>query len=150
MNQDNVYKYLGLGVVTILAIYIGVKSLSFQVKMIEGMTNNTQTTSNNDFILIENMASTSAENVKKNNDKLSDIIAVNKYRSDYENLLISLEEYSNIMMFSAILETGKAISENGIGKKIPSTAYNSMVTANTFKSFIDSLNSSMKYVDRKK
>ena len=42
MNEDNIYKYLGLGVVAILAIYIGIKSLSFQAKLIEGMTNNNQ------------------------------------------------------------------------------------------------------------
>lgn len=148
-DNDEIYKYLGLTVAVILAIYIGVKSLSFQVKLIEGMSNST-TNKTNDFLLIENMANTSAENVKKQNDKLNDIISVSKYRSDYENLLISLEEYSNIMIFSKIVSVGKQVSDNGIGKDITPQIINDMNVANTMKAFVDTLNSSMKYIDRKK
>jgi len=148
MNEDSIYKYLGLGVVSILAIYIGIKSLSFQAKVIEGMTN--KSPQSEEFILIENMANTSAENVKKQIDKLNDIIAVNKYRTDYENLLIAIEEYANIMMFSKVVSIGKQVSDTGIGKNIRPETINDMNVANSIKSFIDTLNSSMKFIDRKK
>lgn len=148
MSEDSIYKYLGLGVVSILAIYIGVKSLSFQAKVIEGMTNKSQ--NSEEFILIENMANISAENVKKQIDKLNDIIAVNKYRTDYENLLIALEEYANIMVFSKIVNIGKQVSDTGIGKNIRPETINEMNIANSIKSFIDTLNVSMKFIDRKK
>ena len=151
ISQDNIYKYLGLAVAAILAVYIGVKSLSFQVKLIEGMTNNTTSgVQSGDFILLENMANVSAETVKKQNDKLSDIISVSKYRTDYENLLISLEEYSNIMIFSKVVNIGKKVSDNGVGKDITPQIINDMNIANTMKTFVDTLNSSMKYIDRKK
>lgn len=148
MSEDSIYKYLGLGVVSILAIYVGVKSLSFQAKVIEGMTNKSQ--QSEEFILIENMANTSAENVKKQIDKLNDIIAVNKYRTDYENLLIALEEYANIMMFSKVVSIGKQVSDTGIGKNIRPETINDMNVANSIKSFVDTLNVSMKFIDRKK
>lgn len=150
INQDNIYKYLGLAVASILTIYIGVKSLSFQVKMIEGMTNQTDQSKSGDFVLLENMANSSAENVKKQNDKLSDIISVSKYRKDYENLLIALEEYSNIMIFSKIVSIGKQVSDNGIGKDVTPQIINDMTIANNIKSFVDTLNTSMKFIDRKK
>lgn len=148
MSEDSIYKYLGLGVVSILTIYIGVKSLSFQAKVIEGMTNKSPQT--DEFILIENMANASAENVKKQIDKLNDIIAVNKYRTDYENLLIALEEYANIMMFSKVVSIGKQVSDTGIGKNIKPETINEMNIANSIKSFVDTLNHSMKFIDRKK
>ena len=150
INEDEIYKYLGLAVVAILAVYIGVKSLSFQAKLIEGMANGNTTTQSGDFTLLENMANTSAETVKRQNDKLNDIMSVNKYRSDYENLLIALEEYSNIMMFSKVVSIGKQVSDNGIGKDITPGMITDMNVANGIKSFIDTLNTSMKYIDRKK
>lgn len=153
MSEDNAYKYLGLAVAGILTIYIGVKSLSFQVKLIEGMSNpitNTTASKSNEFVLIENMANTSAENVKKQNDKLNDIISFDKYRKDYENLIIALEEYSNIMIFSKVVSIGKQVSDNGIGKDITTSIINDMNVANSMKNFVDTLNSTMKYVDKKK
>jgi len=64
MSEDNIYKYLGLGVVSILAIYIGVKSLSFQAKLIEGMTNNSDKVT-----LLENTTNISDEKIKQENEK---------------------------------------------------------------------------------
>ena len=155
-NDDNTYKYLALGVVGILVIYILIKTLSFQGKMVEGLTNqdgssaSSNASSTNDFVLLENSASTLFQNLKTQNDKLSDIISIDKYRTDYENLLMSLEEYRNVMMLGKVISVSDKINKNGIGKNINLDIINEIETANKLKSFIETLNVSMKYVDRKK
>lgn len=146
-NENDIYKYLGLALVVLFVIYIIIKTLTFQANIVEGLTNPTET---NDFALLENSANTSSQNIKKQNDKLNDIISISKYRTDYENLLISLEEYTNIMMFSKVIDVGNMASANGIGKNVTSEIIKHMDTANTLKAFVDTLNASMKYIDRKK
>ena len=42
--EENIYRYLGLGVVILIALYILIKSLTFQGKIIEGLTNSTTVT----------------------------------------------------------------------------------------------------------
>lgn len=143
MNEDNIYKYLGLGLVATIAIYIGIKTLAFQAKLIEGMTNSNQS---NQVSLLENTANISYENIKKENEKLNDILAIDKYRTNYENLIISLEEYTNIMMFNHVTLIGNQINL----KKSASEIIPVMQQANTIKSFVDTLNATMKFIDRKK
>jgi len=145
-NEDEIYKYLGLGVVLILTIYVGARTLKFQTNMIEGLENQN---ANNEFNILENSAKTLYENIKIQNDKLKDIIAIPKYRTDYENLLMTVEEYSNSMILSKVISISDKINKNGIGKNITQEILNDMDTTNKLKSFIDTLNATMKYIDRR-
>jgi len=145
-NEDEIYKYLGLGVVLILTIYVGARTLKFQTNMIEGLENQN---ANNEFNILENSAKTLYENIKIQNDKLKDIIAIPKYRTDYENLLMTVEEYSNAMMLSKVISVSDKINKNGVGKNITQEILNDMDTTNKLKSFIDTLNATMKYIDRR-
>lgn len=153
-NKDETYKYLGLAIALLFVIYIGGKTLKFQSNMIEGLTTQSNPSSQqpdkNDFVLLENSAKTLFENIKTQNDKLNDIVAVEKYRTDYENLLMVLEEYTNTMMLGKVISVSNKINENGVGKNINWGIISEMDSANKLKSFIDTLNSSMKYIDRKK
>ena len=148
INQDNIYKYLGLGVVTILAVYIGIKTLTFQAKMIEGMTtqsNQKKPTVTDEIanILLNSSSSSTASELKNINNKLNDILAVSKNRTDYENTIIALEELCNTMMFAYVQQSATDISKNN-------SMASSMYTATGLKSFIDTLNATMKYIDKKK
>jgi len=145
-NEDEIYKYSGLGVVLILTIYVGARTLKFQTNMIEGLENQN---ANNEFNILENSAKTLYENIKIQNDKLKDIIAIPKYRTDYENLLMTVEEYSNAMMLSKVISVSDKINKNGVGKNITQEILNDMDTTNKLKSFIDTLNATMKYIDRR-
>lgn len=149
LTQDNIYKYLGLGVVSILVIYIGVKTLTFQAKMIEGMTNQTTQTKPTMVdeianILLNSSSSTSTTELKNINNKLNDILAVSKNRVDYENAIIALEELCNTIMFAYVQKTADDASKNKV------SIHQNIATANQFKAFIDTLNASMKYIDKKK
>jgi len=114
--------------------------------MIEGLENQN---ANNEFNILENSAKTLYENIKIQNDKLKDIIAIPKYRTDYENLLMTVEEYSNAMMLSKVISVSDKINKNGVGKNITQEILNDMDTTNKLKSFIDTLNATMKYIDRR-
>ncbi|MEX0597507.1 MAG: hypothetical protein WD512_13515 [Candidatus Paceibacterota bacterium] len=146
--EDNVYRYLGLGVVILIAMYVLIKSLTFQGKILEGLTNSpTETT---EISLLNTIASKSTENISGQNDKLQDILAVEKYRTDYENLIISLEEYTNIMMFSKVLGIGSKVAGLSKGQAVTDDILSEVDKANKLKMFIDTLNSSMTFIDKSK
>jgi len=157
-NKEELYKYLGLSIAVILVVYIGVKTLKFQSKMVEGLTTQTKSSqpattaaSNlNDFVLLENSAKELFDNIKTRNDKLNDIISIEKYRSDYENLLMVLEEYTNNMMFGKIITVSNKVQQNGVGKNLTWEILYEIDNANKLKTFVETLNSTMKYIDRKK
>ena len=150
-NDDNTYKYLALGVVGILVIYILIKTLSFQGKMVEGLTNqdgsSASSNTSNDIRFLDNQTTIIFQKLKNLNDTASDVLSIDKYRTDYENLLMSLEEISNNMILMKIMVIGDNIASK---KDINVDIINNIETVNKLKSFIETLNVSMKYVDRKK
>jgi len=147
--ENNIYKYLGLTIVILFFIYIVVKSLNFQVKIIEKLTNNTTNNDDND-VLTNNVASKMNDDIKNKNDKNIDIMNINKYRTDYENIIISLDEYTNNMMFLKIMNVGAKINKLSNKENINSYIMSDITDTNQLKQFLDSLNSTMKYIDSKK
>ena len=106
--EENIYRYLGLGVVILVALYILIKTLTFQGKIIEGLTNSTTETTSDpttsaEISLLNTVTSKSTEGITAQNNKLQDILALDKYRTDYENLIIALEDYVNVMMFAKVV-----------------------------------------------
>lgn len=146
--EDNVYRYLGLGVVILIAIYILMKSLTFQGKILEGLTN--PSTEATEISLLNTVVSKTTENINGQNNKLQDILAVEKYRTDYENVIISLEEYTNIMMFSKVLSIGSKVAGLSHGQTVTDDILSEVDKANKLKLFIDTLNSSMTFIDKSK
>jgi len=130
-NDDEMYKYLGLGVVFVLVIYIGVKSFKYQSKitnMIEPFTSNN---------------TTQLENIVKMNRDLYDTHVKND-RTSFENTLILLEEYSQYQILNQLL-----FINNKIIRKKNESLESNMKEINQYKTLIDTLNSSMKFIDRK-
>jgi len=146
--EENIYRHLGLGVVILFAIYVLIKSLTFQGKILEGLTNST--TEKTEISLLNTVASKTNENITGQNNKLQDVLAVEKYRTDYENLIISLEEYTNIMMFSKVLNIGSKVAGLSSGQVVTDDILNEIDKANKLKLFIDTLNSSMTFIDKSK
>ena len=44
INSDSIYKYVGLFIVSLFVIYIVLRTLNFQAKIIEGMATGSSTT----------------------------------------------------------------------------------------------------------
>jgi hypothetical protein len=151
--EDNVYRYLGLGVVILIAIYILMKTLTFQGKIVEGLTNgsgSTSPTEGAEISLLNTVTSKSTESITGQNNKLQDVLAVDKYRTDYENLIIALEEYTNIMMFSKVVGIGGKIANLQKGQAVTDDILTEVDKANKLKTFIDTLNGSMSFIDKTK
>lgn len=152
--EENIYRYLGLGVVILIALYILIKSLTFQGKIIEGLTNSTEATSDPtssaEISLLNTVTSKSTEGITAQNNKLQDILALDKYRTDYENLIIALEDYVNVMMFAKVVGIGAKVSTLSNGQPVTNGIIEDMEKANKLKEFISTLNVSMSYIDKSK
>ena len=153
--EENIYRYLGLGVVILIALYILIKSLTFQGKIIEGLTNSTTVstsdpTSSAELSLLNTVASKSTEGITAQNNKLQDVLALDKYRTDYENLIIALDDYANVMMFAQVLGVGAKVSKLSNGEPVTNGIIEDMEKANKLKEFISTLNASMIYIDKSK
>ena len=152
--EENIYRYLGLGVVILVALYILIKTLTFQGKIIEGLTNSTEATSeptsSAEISLLNTVTSKSTEGITAQNNKLQDILALDKYRTDYENLIIALEDYANVMMFAKVLGIGAKVSTLSNGQPVTNGIIEDMEKANKLKEFISTLNASMSYIDKSK
>ena len=152
--EENIYRYLGLGVVILVALYILIKTLTFQGKIIEGLTNSTEATSeptsSAEISLLNTVTSKSTEGITAQNNKLQDILALDKYRTDYENLIIALEDYANVMMFAKVVGIGAKVSTLSNGQPVTNVIIEDMEKANKLKEFISTLNASMSYIDKSK
>ena len=152
--EENIYRYLGLGVVILVALYILIKTLTFQGKIIEGLTNSTEATSeptsSAEISLLNTVTSKSTEGITAQNNKLQDILALDKYRTDYENLIIALDDYANVMMFAKVVGIGAKVSTLSNGQPVTNGIIEEMEKANKLKDFISTLNASMLYIDKSK
>ena len=134
MELDNIYKYLGLTIVAIIALYIILKSLTFQARVIEGLTSSSNEATDKDKVPAA---------IKSHTTALLDGLLIDKYRSSYDDTIIDLEENINATLLSSILKNAELISSD------PSSdaSQKSIVTLNNLKAFKDTLNESMKYLD---
>ena len=139
--EENIYRYLGLGVVILVALYILIKTLTFQGKIIEGLTNSTTETTSDpttsaEISLLNTVASKSTEGITAQNNKLQDVLALDKYRTDYENLIIALDDYANVMMFAKVLGVGAKVSKLSNGEPVTNGIIEDMENANKLKATV--------------
>ena len=132
----------------IFVSYILIRTLRFQSKIFEGLTNSTKP-----VISKENngkLSDTINSNIKNVNIKMSEVLSLDKYKTNYENLIISLEEYSNAMMFAKIMRIGNKIGLLTKDDHITDDIIHEIDNANKLASFIDTLNVGMKFIDNTK
>ena len=149
--EKDVYQYLGLCTMIIFVSYILIRTLRFQSKIFEGLTNSTKSTKS--VISKENngkLSDTINTNIKNVNIKMSEVLSFDKYKTNYENLIISLEEYSNTMMFAKIMSIGNKIGLLTKNDHITDDIIHEIDNANKLASFIDTLNIGMKFIDNTK
>ena len=139
MESDDIYKYLGLLVVVVFVVYIVIKTMNFQLKMVEGFTASDTTSS----------ATTDKNKVpdaiKNNTDKVSDALLTDKYLRAYEDTIIDLSANIDMYILSEVLKNAESISSDP-----GSTPNQTIITKlNNAKTFSDTLNQAMKTLDKK-
>lgn len=138
MNTDNIYKYVGLFIISLFIIYIVLRTLNFQVKLIEGMATGTSSSATpNDKEKI-------ADAISANTTFAEDSLLISKYQKSYEDIIINLENNINFFMLGAIINNGETISK----KPMDPASIALINSINSLKTFKDTLNDSMTFLDK--
>ena len=142
MNADFVYNLCIFIVIGILS-YIVFSSLNFK----EGMQNKSGDSNNNDSNTTSNTSSSSSNgvggnaaaygaNVKAQMVKIQDTLLISKYRTDYENVIINMDDLVNNLMLQTTLSIDQANPQDGL-KKLAGLN-NAKIALNSVMKFIDS------------
>lgn len=136
MKENDMIMYIGLISLVLFLFFIISRVFTFQTSMIEGLSNKD---SQSQPI---NVTVGKVENINKVSE---DHLFIEKYRSDYEDLIIHLEETTNLDMMRLIKEHGNNIEQ---GKTVDEQM-KTIKKINELNQLKESLNSSMKYIDGK-
>jgi len=141
MESDDIYKYLGLLLVVVFVVYIVIKTMNFQMKVLEGfglkdVSNATGVSTDKDKV---------PEVIKNNTNKAGDALLIDKYLKAYEDTIIDLDANIDMYILSQVLENAETISADP-----GSIESQSIITKiNAAKSFNESLNHAIKVLDKK-
>jgi hypothetical protein len=139
MNSNyeyDLFKLNGIIIFICFLAYICVKSLTFQTSIIEGLTNNDGGGEN-----IGSGAATFSTKISARTAQLKDRLNIEKYRKDYENVIIHLDDYITGIMLGDILSmNADNISQDEVVKM--------MERINVLKQGKESLNVIMAGVDK--
>ena len=108
--------------------YILFRGLNFNLQVKEGMTTGSDGTAGS--------AATYASTIKAETVKLHDTFLISKYRKDYENVILNLDDYINMLM----LQTATTIDTNNPGPSLSklSEMNNAKTALNNVMKFVDS------------
>jgi hypothetical protein len=131
-------KTMGVLIVAFMTVYVIITL--FQPKnnrIIEGLTNEDGTSSRTGEA---GSAASYADSIKAQVTKIQDELLVPKYRKDYENTIIHMDDLVGTMMI-------KQIQNMTFGGSDPKALMLSLNNLNTLKSAKESLDVAMKYLD---
>ena len=128
---DKLLQFLGCAIVIIIALYIIMALLKDQTKILEGLTNISSDSSNTALL------------IKDNTTKTLDTLLIDKYRGNYEDVIINMHDWCDAQILDSIV-SGKLDCQNGCNEKLMLKIKN----INDLESFKSSLNKTMKYLDK--
>ena len=141
IETDKLYKYIGLGVIGIFILYIILRTLKFQLNVVEGLTTMSSSASapigTNTDVINTPIA------IDNNSTMVEDTLLINKYQKSYEDTIIALDKSVDFSILQTILKNAESISVNP-------TSNDSMQTitmVNNLKQFKDSLNEAMTFMN---
>jgi len=117
--------------------YLLFRGLNYNLNFKEGLTTDTTTTTTTTTVTdgIAGNAATYAAVIKAETVKLQDTFLISKYRKDYENIILNLDDYADALMLKTALN---------IDKNNPTNALYLISMINQGKT---GLNSVMKFID---
>ena len=136
IKDNNFYRIIGLAFIILTVIAVGVNVVRGQGKVIEGLTNN-------DSSIITDRDKI-PDAVKSNNDKLSDSLLINKYRTTYEDTIIDLDKTVSLGIIKMLINSAETLSKDPNS----SDAIEIIKSVNEMKKFRDSLNAAMTILDK--
>jgi hypothetical protein len=142
MNQEEIFKIIGIIVVCFFIIYMTLKMFSLQSQVIEGLTNpdGTVSTSTNLSSGEAGNAVSYAASIKSYVVKLQDELLISKYRKDYEAVIINLDDYIGYLMIK------QTLNMNLSGDM--ATNIKAIENLNILRNSKESLNATMSFLDK--
>jgi len=90
--------------------YVLFRNLNLNLNFKEGLDNNTSTTTTPSTTVTSGIAGDAAAyaaTIKAETVKLQDTFLITKYRKDYENVILNLDDYANALMLKTALNIDK-------------------------------------------
>jgi hypothetical protein len=141
IETDKLYKYIGLGVVGIVLLYIILRTLKFQLNVVEGLTTMSSSASapigTNTDVINTPIA------IDNNSTMVEDTLLINKYQKSYEDTIIALDKSVDFSILQTILKNAESISVNPTSNDSIQT----ITMVNNLKQFKDSLNEAMTFMN---
>jgi hypothetical protein len=134
ISENELYKFIGLAVVLLFLISMGVKMFNYQTKIVEGMTNSTNT----DIDKI-------ADSISGATDRVDTQLAIQKHRPHYEDMIIALDTNCADNILYSIMINGEAISKNPTSEE----SQKAITNLNNLAQFRTTLNDAIKHLDKK-
>lgn len=132
----NLFMFLAICIV----VYIFFRSLNYNLNFKEGLT--TSSTSTNSTPVSTNVADGIAGNaaayaatIKAETVKLQDTFLISKYRKDYENVILNLDDFINCVMLKTALTVDKNTPQPTLSKL--SELNQAKVALNNVMKFVD-------------
>jgi hypothetical protein len=142
IETDKLYKYIGLGVVGIVLLYIILRTLKFQLNIVEGLTTMTSSSASSPIGTNTDVINTPIA-IDNNSTMVEDTLLINKYQKSYEDTIIALDKSVDFSILQTILKNAESISVNP-------TSTDSIQTinmVNNLQQFKDSLNEAMTFMN---
>ena len=133
---DDILKIVGMIVVIGFIIFLAVKSMKLQGQVMEGLTNATPSLINGEA----GNAAAYVSAIKAQVTHLQDSLLIPKYRTDYENIIMSMDDYINVMMLQSVLNLNTTTDT-------AATNIDTLTNLNTLYSSKVALNATMKFLD---
>lgn len=141
LTQKQCYEYLGYAVAVFFIAYVSSQVCRGQAKIMEGLVSGRNQKDSGGIVLPED----NNEALVQRNEQLRHELYLNgdeqKYKKDYEDIILNLEEWAD-------LETIKIITDQKCCKGDLNKNEKVVKQVNDLKTFKDSLEKTMAYLDR--
>jgi hypothetical protein len=136
--SNPIHKYIAIAIFLLISVYVTGQCLNYQNYVIEGLANN-----NRNLVDKDHYAQLDQE-LKNVNEHKKDTLLVSKYKSQFEDLLIGLNENTNLQLLENMNEYANSLIQKN-DKKCKKCLDN----IKNLHSMNSSLNSVMKFLDNK-
>lgn len=154
--------YIGIFVLGLFAIYIILKLATTQFKVVEGLVGGNTNGVNTPQSYMDILANGDDKTLRTGIEKMNDSLLINKYKSDYEDVLIDLEEIinqnllyytlhiaSNVDGKTGLLKFSNRNTNTKNGIETDGVSLETLQTLNELYKYKENLNTTMKYIDGK-
>lgn len=131
LSSSKFFQYLGCALVILIVFYIVMSLCNYQLKLVETLTNMSSDSVN------------TAATIKESTTKTLDTLLIDKYRSNYEDIIINMNDWCDAQMLKTIV-SGEMDCKNGCDDKF----MKKIQTVNDLGSFKSYLNKSMGFLDK--